>query len=184
MLKKITSLAIVAIGVVVLILGLTMRNTEVESVPTSEPSFSASTGYYSVPSAKFGADFYTYMYDAFVNTVDALNDISWAMPSMVKAQNATVEAINSEIKAVENLQKTGYSIGGMILAAIGLAIIASGVGKVGEAFAPEQPASQKTTAPALTSDSAAAEAPAAVAEAEAPAESVDNKEESEEMPEL
>ncbi|MBQ4137160.1 MAG: hypothetical protein IJD67_03520, partial [Clostridia bacterium] len=66
---------------------------------------------YDVGSASFGADFYSYMYDASDNIVSELNDIIYGTGKIVTAQN--------------NVIKGMYKIGGNIVIVVGLSIIAT-----------------------------------------------------------
>ena len=66
--------------------------------------------YYDVDSAKFGADFYTEIYDASDTIVDELNDINKGLDVVSNSQKTMIEAI--------------YYAAGMIIIVIGLYTIA------------------------------------------------------------
>ncbi len=64
---------------------------------------------YQVDSAKFGADFYTEIYQASDTIVDELNDINNGIATISESTNAQIDAI--------------YYASGMIVIALGLAIV-------------------------------------------------------------
>ena len=126
MVKKITAIAIAVIGLVVIILGASLSGTDVKSAS----SFSYSAGSFDVPGASFGADFYTYMYDASDMIVSELDAMGEGFAEMVDAQSHMGKKIVETTKAV-------YEVGGMIVIALGLALIAWDIPKLAEAFIPE-----------------------------------------------
>ena len=126
MLKKITSLISAFIGIVVVILGIILASTNVSS-----QYFSAKNEGYDVPGASFGADFYTYMYDASDEIVSALDNISDNTAKIVSVENYLVE------KSVENTSAI-YKAGGIVVVAIGLAIIVYSLSMISSAFSSQK----------------------------------------------
>ena len=124
--KKITSVITAIIGIIVIIMGVSfMNNTSNYSV--SGGSFQFSPPNFDVEGAKFGADFYTYMYGASDTIVEELDSLNQAMEVMVDAQNSikAATAVNARATCVT---------GGMIVIAIGLAILAYATQAIGVAF--------------------------------------------------
>ena len=134
-LKKITAIITVLIGIVVIFLGTSVMDPSANhKVSAKTPSYTA--GYYNAEYASFGADFYTYIYEASDIIVDELNDINSAMGVLVQAQNAATEAAAEHVEATDDLISTVGKVGGMVIVAIGLAIVANGLQAVGAAFVP------------------------------------------------
>ena len=129
MLKKIISIAMVVIGIAVIILG-----TGLMGESTSAKSFSHTAAYNDADGASFGGDFYTYIYEASDIIVDELYSIDKGISVMVEAQNYQIK------KAAETTDAV-YKVGGTIVLAIGLAIVASGLAMFAVAFtrAPKAP---------------------------------------------
>lgn len=134
-LKKITAVIMALIGVVVIILGATMMK-DAPGHSVSDASFRYSADYYNADGASFGADFYTYIYDASDIMVDELNDINNAMETVVSGQSKLNQSIAAGVRAADDLIDTVNHVGGMIVIAIGLAILAYAVQALSAAFAP------------------------------------------------
>ena len=124
MLKKIISLLMAIIGIVVIILGVGLMGDT-----ASAKSFSHSASYYNADSASFGGDFYTYIYEASDTIVDELDDINNGVSTMVDAQSAQLKKTAETTTAI-------YKTGGMIVIAIGLAIVAGALALGASAFTP------------------------------------------------
>ena len=133
--KKITAIITAVIGIVVIILGATLMG-ETANHAVDDNSFRYVAENYNADYASFGADFYTYIYDASDTIVDELNDINKAMETVVKAQNSINAAATANVLATDDLIDTVNHVGGMIIIAIGLSILAYAVQKIGVAFAP------------------------------------------------
>lgn len=125
MIKKITAIVMAALGLIAIIMGAAISGKDADT-----SSFVHSAGYYNADSAAFGADFYTYIYDASDTIVDALSDMNNGISEAVAAQNYQIK------KAAETTEAV-YKAGGMIVIAIGLAILAYAAPKVVAAFVPE-----------------------------------------------
>lgn len=126
MLKKIISIAIIAIGIAVIVLGAGLE----DSVATK--SFSHSASYYNADGASFGGDFYTYIYGASDTIVDELYDIDKGISVLADAQSYQIK------KAAETTDAI-YKTASMVVIAIGAAIAASGLGLFAVAFTPVKP---------------------------------------------
>lgn len=135
-LKKITAIVTAVIGLIVIILGATLMG-KADRFSVNDDNFHYTATYYSVQDASFGADFYTYMYDASDTIVDELNDINSAISTVVAAQDAVVANTAANIKATMALTETVGKAGGMITIAIGLAVLASAIQIASTAFAPD-----------------------------------------------
>lgn len=119
----------------VIVLGASMMGKTAD-FDIDENSFKYSATEYNAESAAFGGDFYTYIYEASDIIVDELNAINKGMETVVKAQDSINAAVTANAQATEALIGTVNQAGGMIVIAIGLAILASGVQGIGAAFAP------------------------------------------------
>lgn len=124
MVKKILSIVVAVIAVVIIVLGISLISTD----PVGA-SYSGDFGHYDAESAAFGADFYTYMYNASDIIVSELNDIGNNLPEIIAAQNGAIKATN-------NLNETVAKAGGMVVIAIGLAVLAYSVKGIVDAFIP------------------------------------------------
>lgn len=133
--KKITAIITAVIGIIVTILGVTLMG-ETANHAVDDNSFRYVAENYNADYASFGADFYTYIYGASDTIVDELNDINKAMETVVKAQNSINAAVTANVLATDDLIDTVNHVGGMIVIAIGLSILAYAVQKIGVAFAP------------------------------------------------
>lgn len=135
--KKIASIVTLAIGLIMIILGIVIYANKSTNDLTYPESYSASSKQYSleernllsaggtfgVTSATFGADFYTYIYrgvDEAVNALDTissqLSQSSYADQAIYEALQTTVEADNDiyavladNLSATDQLSKTIYS---------------------------------------------------------------------------
>lgn len=134
-LKKITAVLMALIGVVVIILGATMMK-DAPGHSAADISLRHSASDYYAKSASFGADFYTYIYDASDIMVDELNEINHAMETVVSGQKKLNQSIAAGVHAADDLIDTVNHVGGMIVIAIGLAILAYAIQVLGAAFAP------------------------------------------------
>lgn len=99
----------VLIGLAIIIIGIVLMNSSV-----TVPNHSATS--YSVKSAKFGADFYTYMYDASDTMVSELDEINHGIQTLSESSLSVIMAINHSV--------------GMLIIAIGLCTIAVAFPKV------------------------------------------------------
>ena len=126
MLKKIISIVIIVIGIAVIILGASLKDS------VSTKSFSHSASYYDADGASFGGDFYTYIYGATDTIVDELDDINKGISVLADAQSYQIK------KAAETTDAI-YKTASMIVIAIGAAIAASGLGLFAAAFTPVKP---------------------------------------------
>ena len=131
--NKITAIISLALGIIVVIMGLSMLS------PSASTSFSGSSstyysGSYDVRGASFGADFYTYMYDASDTIVEELNDISTAAEIITKNQQGIRNGIHSVMDATDSLNNTVSKTGGMIVIAIGLSILSRSVPLAADLF--------------------------------------------------
>ena len=124
MLKKIVSIAMIAIGIVVIVLGVGLMDET-----AAKNSFSHSTSYHDAEGVTFGGDFYTYIYGASDTIVDELYDINRGISEMVDAQSYQIQKAAETTTAI-------YKAGGMTIVAIGLAIVASALALGASAFTP------------------------------------------------
>lgn len=137
--NKITAVIVLVLGIVAIILGATLMGGGAHH-SSEVRNLSHSAKYYNADGAAFGADFYTYMYDASDMIVDELNDINEGLSTVVTAQNAIMENTASAVDAVDDLIDAVGKAGGMIVIAIGLGILAYGIPNAGRAFAPVEKA--------------------------------------------
>jgi len=124
MLKKIISIVMVIIGIVAIVLGAGLMDES-----ASGKSFTHTASFNDAEGASFGGDFYTYIYEASDIIVDELYSIDKGMSVIIEAQNYQIK------KAVETTNAI-YETGGMVVIAIGMAIVASGLGMLAVAFTP------------------------------------------------
>ena len=111
MTKKVSGIIGILIGVVILLIGIITMSSAPEAVDYSN-------SYQYVRSAEFGADFYTYMYDASYSMVQQLNSMDRGLARIVDAEAKTQESV--------------YSVGGLMMICIGLAVLAMGITAMGE----------------------------------------------------
>lgn len=139
--KKIIAVLTVLIGLAVIILGVNLTGKGTSHTVYGD-SLRYSAENYSVDSASFGADYYTYSYKANRVMVQELNDLNKAMESVVKAGNNVQNAVSANVDATDDLIDAVYEVGGMVVIAIGLGILAYGGQGIVAAF----PAKQKEIA--------------------------------------
>lgn len=135
--KKVIAILTVLIGLAVIVLGASLMGKGTSHTVYGDTLRYSATDY-SVDSASFGADYYTYTYRANRVMVQELNDLNKAMESVVKAGNNVQNAISANVDATDDLIETVYEVGGMIVIAIGLGIFAYGGQSVAVAFPPKQ----------------------------------------------
>lgn len=135
-LKKITAIVTAALGLIAVILGLTLLGDQ-EGQSSYHNSYTYFPEYYYTDNASFGADFYTYMYNASDTIVDELNDINQAMGTVVDAQTTVIRNTANAVQATNDLADVVGRTGGVITIAIGLAILAYAANCAAVAFAPE-----------------------------------------------
>lgn len=87
--KKISSVIMAVIALVVIIVGISLPAKTVYN-----------SGYYSVPGASFGADFYTYVYDGIDEMVDELDAINNAQVSQIAAARETTKACKAIVISI------------------------------------------------------------------------------------
>ncbi|MBR0425905.1 MAG: hypothetical protein IJK01_07290 [Clostridia bacterium] len=139
MLKKITSILCVLLGIAVIVLGLTF-DTNVSKHDVDEKSFRISSNTYDLDYASFGADFYTYIYRGSDTIVDVLDEMNKSTETIVKAENGIYEAAAANIEAVDSLAEIVAKAGKTIILAIGIMIAALGLHSFGSAFTKPSPA--------------------------------------------
>ena len=133
MLKKITSIICVVLGIVAIVIGTTIA-AEPANHSVEDNTYRYSATDIDLPYAAFGADFYTDIYEGSDYIVDVLDEINKSMETVVKAENGIYEATAANIEATDDLINTIYKVAGIIVIAIGLMILAYGIGNVGIAF--------------------------------------------------
>ena len=105
MLKKITSIVCILIGIAVIVLGVGIKaGFDDHTVSENHYSYRAET--YDLPYAKFGADFYTDIYQGSDYIVDVTNDINKSIETVVNAENGIYEATAANIEATDALIET------------------------------------------------------------------------------
>ena len=117
-LKKIAAIAMVLLGLITIIIGAGLKNTEFTEIAEDySGSASYSFGRYSITGYAFGADFYTEMYNGSKTIVDELDDIGNGVEAAVKAasESAKINAISIRANA---------KLASAVVIAIGLAISA------------------------------------------------------------
>ena len=134
--KKIAAIITAALGLIAIILGLTLLGDR-DGQSSFYNSYNYSPNFYSTDNASFGADFYTYMYDASDTIVDELNGINQAMGSVVDAQTDIVRNTARTVQATNDLMDVVSRTGGVITIAIGLALLAYAANCAAAAFVPE-----------------------------------------------
>lgn len=140
-LKKITAIVTAVLGLIAIILGFTLLG-EQDTHSTNGQSFVHIAPVSDVPGASFGADFYTYMYDASDVMVSELSDINQAASTIIDAQNAIIKNTSSTVRATDSLANTISKAGGIITIAIGMAILAYAANCAAVAFAPAEVVAQ------------------------------------------
>lgn len=152
--KKITSVLMAVIGLLVLVLGIAFQ-PEVTSFDLTEKTFKYTAENYDLPYAAFGADFYTDIYEGSDLIVDALDDINRSTETVVAVQNAIYTASSASVHALEELNRNIGKTVRFVLIAIGLSILAAALPQLGSAFAKDggvpAPAEEKV----ITADSEA-----------------------------
>ena len=157
--KKITSILMVVIGLVVIVLGASFQ-PEATSYDLTEKTFKYAAENYNLQYCAFGGDFYTEIYAASDMIVDVLDDINRSTETVVAVQNAIHNASASSVHALEELNRNIGKTVRFVLIAIGLSIVAAALPQLGSAFAPEGRA-LKTAAPAVEVKNGAEDASAA-----------------------
>lgn len=157
--KKITSILMVVIGLVVIVLGASFQ-PEATSYDLTEKTFKYAAENYNLQYCAFGGDFYTEIYAASDMIVDVLDDINRSTETVVAVQNAIHNASASSVHALEELNRNIGKTVRFVLIAIGLSIIAAALPQLSIAFAPEGRA-LKTAAPAVEVKNGAEDASAA-----------------------
>ena len=153
-LKKIAAIAMVLLGLITIIIGAGLKNTEFTEIAEDySGSASYSFGRYSITGYAFGADFYTEMYNGSKTIVDELDDIGNGVEAAVKAasESAKINAISIRANA---------KLASAVVIAIGLAILAFAVFALGSAFTPEKEPTVVVNAPAAPPAPAPVPAPA------------------------
>lgn len=197
MLKKAISVFTVLIGVVMIVLGVVLFAQRADTEINAPKEYTVSAkgfrvedadvttggGSFSVSSARFGADFYTYIYRGVVEAVDALDKICVqlkqasyadqaiynAIQTSVSAQGAIYSALSQGLKATDQLSEIMYESAveqsrkltmqsAVILLCSGAAVLVFGLYCVGSNFAVERP--EKAAAPLLIEPAKAARAEA------------------------
>ena len=138
MLKKITAILCLVIGIIVVILGVTIDASKPNHAP-EDKSFRYTASGYDVSSAAFGADFYTYTYRGIDTAVAALDGIDKSTETVVKAQNGIYQATVANIAAVDSLAANVSKIGKLIVLSIGLMVTAFGLYACGNVFVVASP---------------------------------------------
>lgn len=133
MLKKIASVLCAALGVVVIIMGISLNKTPASHV-LDETTFRYSASDYDLPYAAFGGDFYTEIYKGSDYIVDILDDMNKSTETVVRAENGIYEAANANIAAVDSLVGAVYKVGSLLVIAVGMGILASGLRACSEQF--------------------------------------------------
>lgn len=133
--QKIAAIITAALGLTAVILGLTLLGDR-DGQSSFYNSYNYSPNYYYTDNASFGADFYTYMYQASDTIVDELDDINQAMGTVVDAQTDIVRNTARTVQATNDLMDVVSRTGGVITIAIGLALLAYAVNCAAIAFAP------------------------------------------------
>ena len=111
--KKTIATITIIIGIIVMIMGLSMG---------TQSTYSHSGSAYNIFSASFGADFYTYVYDGLDTIVDELDEINDGISVLAKNTRSICDAVTRA--------------GKMIVIAIGLLIVTSGLKQL--AYASEE----------------------------------------------
>ena len=117
--KKLSAIIIAVIGIAIIVMGACYA----AEASSYRYGYSHDAGYHDVPDAAFGADFYTYMYDASDTIVTELNQINNAMEDVVSAESRILSATAESVK-----------MSGMLMVSIGLAVLAFGVKCLGDEF--------------------------------------------------
>lgn len=134
--RRIALLLVAAIGIGIIVLGAGVCEGADERVRVDAFTFTPDN--YNVDYASFGADFYTYIYGASDTIVDELDEVNSGISTIVKGQTATNGALKDLGKLISSLIRGC----GMVVIAIGLAVVAYDIPKLAEAFLPrkkEQP---------------------------------------------
>ena len=135
MLKKVCAIICVLIGIAVIILGVTFSGEPAEYTSASGGTY-YKAGDYSVRSATFGADFYTYIYGSTDAIVDELNEINHAAEKIVDGENDIRRAVSSDVEATNGVIRAINAAAKYLILALGLGILAFGLNAVGKAFEP------------------------------------------------
>ncbi len=168
--KKITSILMVVIGLVVIVLGASFQ-PEATSYDLTEKTFKYAAENYNLQYCAFGGDFYTEIYAASDMIVDVLDDINRSTETVVAVQNAIHNASASSVHALEELNRNIGKTVRFVLIAIGLSIVAAALPQLGSAFAPEG-CKQKPAAPMIEQNALRASGDPCGEEADAEAEAV------------
>ena len=140
-LRKITAIVTAVLGLIAIILGFTLLG-EQDTHSTNGQSFGHIATVSDVPGASFGADFYTYMYDASDVMVSELSAINHAASTIIDAQNAIIKNPASTVRAADALANTISKVGGVVTIAIGMAILAYAANCAAVAFVPAEVVAQ------------------------------------------
>lgn len=137
LIRIITAIVIAAIGAVVIVLGTRLMEEPAQhTIGYQRASYSAQS--FDVEYAKFGADFYSYIYGASDTIVDELNAINKALETVVSAENSISNAVSANINATDDLNRAVCEVGGTVVIAIGLGIVAYSLQCFGTALVPSE----------------------------------------------
>lgn len=131
--KKITSILVTVIGIAMIIYGATW-NASIPDNTVKNKIYSHSSQGYSVRGAAFGADFYTYTYDALDTIVDELDSIDSGLSALLSAETGIYQATAANIETVTDLSQMISKSVGLIFIGFGLTVLAIGLTQVGSAF--------------------------------------------------
>ncbi|MBC8570098.1 hypothetical protein [Zongyangia hominis] len=134
MLKKIMSIITALIGIATIALGVMLMNEKPISYVVPASNLQYTPGRYSANPAAFGGDFYTYVYDGVKTAVEELNEINHAMGVVVQSENALHQAMSIQVNATNDLIQKTAKVGGAVVLAIGLAVLAFSAFSIGSAF--------------------------------------------------
>ncbi len=134
MLKKIIAILCLLIGIAVIILGASFDSEVYTHYVGINKTYQYSAPYHRLDSAKFGADFYTYIYDGSVKIVDTLDDINDSIETVVDAENDIFQATAATFYATRALSESVIKAFRTLIIAIGLMILAFGLKEIGSAF--------------------------------------------------
>lgn len=130
--RRIALLLVAAIGIGIIVMGTGICESADGKLRVD--SYTFSPGKYNADYASFGGDFYTYIYGASDTIVDELDDVNTGLAAVVNGQTAT----NGALKDLAKLLSSLIDGCGVVVIAIGMAVLAYDIPKLVEAFTPRK----------------------------------------------
>lgn len=122
---NIPSIVSLLLGIAIIVLGVSVMNMKTEiTIYKDESASNGSQRNYDIQGASFGADFYTYMYDAADTIVDELDTVTEELDTTIDELNDVNKGIETLSQGMSDMANAIYYPAGIIVIAIGMGVIA------------------------------------------------------------